>query len=105
MGGTPRSWVFMPRRRQPAYVMEGCGMEVDCGGTQASVVVLQTFWSTRKTPVQSASVSDDHTVSPKASPVCACRDKVFNVVLKVRPVQCLNKLDLVCVCVCAGVQP
>lgn len=55
MGATPRSWVCMPRKRQPAYGMEGC--EMDCGGTPASGVELQTCWSARRVPVQRVRVS------------------------------------------------
>lgn len=76
MGATPRSWVPMPRRRQPAYEMEGCGMAVDCGGTPAFEVVLQICWSMIKVPVQSASVSDNHSRSTTHSSDCAARDKV-----------------------------
>lgn len=60
----------MPRRKRPAYGMEECGMVEDCGGTPAFVVVLQICSSMRKTPVQSAIVSDDHAAK---EPVC--RDK------------------------------
>lgn len=51
----------MPRRKQPAYGMEECGMVEDCGGTPVFAVVLQICWSMRKTPVQSANVSDHGT--------------------------------------------
>ena len=56
----------MPRRKRPAYGMEECGMVEHCGGTPAFVVVLQICWSTRRTPVQSANVSDDGATSPKS---------------------------------------
>ena len=66
MGGTPRSWVCMPRRKLPACGMEEeeCGMEKDCGGPPVFAVVLQISWIMRKTPVLSASVSDAHVTTP-----------------------------------------
>lgn len=86
MGGTPRSWVCMPRRKQPVYVME------DCGGTPVFEVVLQMCWSMRKTPVQSVNVSDDYATSPKS---------VFRHVVKVRPKRCsviMSQVALECLC-------
>lgn len=44
----------MPRKKRPA-----CGMEEACGGTPVFGVAPWTCWSLRKTPAQSASVSDD----------------------------------------------
>lgn len=61
----------MPRRKQPAYGMEECGMAEECGGTPAFAAVLQTCWSMRKTPVQSVSVSGDHESKPSSFLACS----------------------------------
>ena len=82
----------MPRRKRPAYGMEVCGMAKDCGGTPAFAVVLPICWSMRKTPVQSAIVSD-RASSPTSllqseSAGTTCTGSVH--VVKVRPMQVFN---------------
>lgn len=61
----------MPRRKQPAYGMEECGMVEDCGGTPVFAVVLQICWIMRKSHVQSAIVSDKGLHSVLAEKKCA----------------------------------